>query len=311
MSEKSKKKGQQIRAASQDLQMDRTQKPASELLISRFSSAPAVLESPPISRANSLAVPTQKFRLALFDHLVKKAPLLDPLSIEQGTPDIFIHPAIIKLGLLFWKGVVREDDDRVGALLCAFMSVIQDYLTPSNTELRRELTKHVSYQVQYLVDARQHSVGMGNVIRFLRHSITQVSPDTSEALAKSFLVNALSSFTNERIVLARASIVQHCEDVIRHNDVILTFGSSVVVRYVLTESTKKNLHVIIVDTRPLNDGIETLRALTEKNIRCTYTPLAGAAAAMRTVSRVLLGASALLANGTMIAPAGTPIYIVF
>ena len=32
---------------------------------------------------------------------------------------------------------------------------------------------------------------------------------------------------------------------------------------------------------------------------------AGAAGAMRTVSRVLLGASALLSNGTMIAPAGT------
>lgn len=312
MSDKSKKKGQQVRAE-EEPGLGRTQKPASQPPIGRLSSAPAVLETPPMSRSNSLAEPMQKLRLAVFDHLVKKTNTLDPLSIEQGTTGIFIHPAIIKLGLLFRKGVVREDDDRVGALLYAFVSVIEDYTTPSNTQLSRDLDKHVRNQVQYLVDARQHSVGMGNAIKFLRHSITQISPDTSEAQAKSFLVNALSTFANERIVLARTSIVNHCEKVIRNNDVILTFGSSVVVRNVLIELTKKKksltLHVIIVDTRPLNDGIETLQALTENNIRCSYTPLAGAAAAMRTVSRVLLGASALLANGTMVAPAGKLIHI--
>lgn len=97
-----------------------------------------------------------------------------------------------------------------------------------------------------------------------------------------------------------------------------------------------------MDTRPLNEGLQTLAALSPY-VRCVHTPLTGAAATMREATRVILGtpvtvssisatdfvfihlqylvvmkdltrfplpnttsgASALLSNGSMLAPAGT------
>ena len=55
-----------------------------------------------------------------------KHPSTNPHSVGR-------HPAAIKLGLLYRAGAVREDDDRVAALLATFCNVISDYKTPTGT----------------------------------------------------------------------------------------------------------------------------------------------------------------------------------
>jgi len=60
--------------------------------------------------------------LALFDHLQRKFPAYNIHSIES---DKSLHPATTKLGLLYRYGHIRDDDDRVTALLGAFDSIIQ------------------------------------------------------------------------------------------------------------------------------------------------------------------------------------------
>ena len=224
-------------------------------------------------------------------------------SIEKG--DRNIHPATIKLGLLYRQGLVQEDDDRVAALIAAFCNIIRDYTAPPNKQLSWDLDKHIRNQVQYLVDCRQHSMGMGNVIKFIRATISQINPDMSESDVKKDLLQKLLSYMEERITFAQENIIRCCLPIIRDGDVILTFGSSTVIRQLLLSASKiKSFRLIIVDTRPLNEGLRTLRELSPK-IQCIYTPLSGAASAMRDVSRVFLGASALLSNGAMIASAGT------
>jgi translation initiation factor eIF-2B subunit delta len=160
-------------------------------------------------------------------------------------------------------------------------------------------------QVQYLVECRQLSKGMGNIIKFLKACVSRISPETSEADAKSILLAKVQSFIDERIEFAAESIADFVTSIINDGDVILTFGSSPLVRKVLLRAAKtKQFRLTVIDTRPLHEGLQTLSALSSA-VHCIYSPLSGAAVAMADVSKVILGASCLLSNGTMLAAAGS------
>ena len=127
---------------------------------------------------------TSTSRLKLFDHLPKKSNPQNQLMIES---DRNLHPATVKLGELFRTGAIIDDDDRAVSLLGAFCNIIEDYKTPPNKSLSWDLDKHIKQQVQHIVDCRQLSIGMGNLIKYLRHAISHTPPVYSEAEAKSSL----------------------------------------------------------------------------------------------------------------------------
>lgn len=240
-------------------------------------------------------------RLALFDHLPVQKPLPNPSFVDG---DKQLHPSVLKLGAIYRSGLIQEDDDRVAALLVSFTNVIRDYQTPPNKSLSWDLDKYLRLQVQHLVDCRPHCIGMGNLIKQLRYFISNIPPDTNEAIAKKDILERLHSFFEDRIQFARENIGNLVTNVIHDNDVILTFGSTPLLRKVLLmAAAKKNFRLIIVDSRPLNNSLKTLRALSP-HVVCAYTPLAGAAKLMNEATRVILGASAMLSNGSMLADAG-------
>ena len=253
-------------------------------------------------------------RLALFDHLPTQKTISNHNDID---PDRTLHLGIVKLGEMYRTGLLREDDDRVAALVAVFCAVIQDYVTPPNKSLSWDLDKHLRQQVQHLVDCRALCAGMGCLIKQLRTHISSVPPDMDEISAKTALTERLHAFMEDRMVFARESIGMLVADVIRDGDVILTFGSSPLLRKVLlSAAAHKKFHLIVVDSRPLSDGLSTLRACSP-HIECVYTSLSGVAKVMgdaarqamrkRQDMRVLLPASAMLSNGSMLAPAGTAI----
>ncbi len=146
---------------------------------------------------------------------------------------------------------------------------------------------------------------MGNVIKYVRHCISKVKIETSESDAKVEILEKLKSFLEDRIQFAGDSIARYITSIIRDGDVLLTFGTSALLRKVIVKAAAtKKFSLIVVDTRPLSEGLHTLRAVAP-HVRCTYVPLSGASYAMRDVKRVILGASCLMSNGTMLAPAGT------
>ena len=215
-----------------------------------------------------------------------------------------MHPATIKLGLLYRAGAVREDDDRVAALLATFCNVISDYKTPTNKSLPHDLDKHIRLQMAHLVECRQHCMGMGNLHKMLRHTISRVPVEMSESEAKAVLINKLHAFFEERIYYARGSIGNSVCSIVQDHDVILTFGSSPLLRKVLLNvASSRKVRLIVVDARPLHDGILTLRALSP-HCACVYTPLSGLTTVMKEATRVILGATALLSNGSMLGAAG-------
>ena len=83
-------------------------------------------------------------RLALFDHLPRKQPTP---SVEEIDGCSSLHSSTIKLGLLYKKGIIREDDDRAAALISLFCNIIEDYKTPPNKSLSWDLDKHIRAQV--------------------------------------------------------------------------------------------------------------------------------------------------------------------
>jgi translation initiation factor eIF-2B subunit delta len=76
----------------------------------------------------------------------------------------------------------------------------------------------------------------------------------------------------------------------------------------LTEAWKesdKKFSVVVVDSRPAFEGQEMLKSLAVEGIDCTYMLINAISFIMPKVTKVLLGAHALLANGYVMSRCGT------
>ena len=111
--------------------------------------------------SNAVEVVSQKpERLSLFDHLPKKLPTKNSDLVEG---DRILHPATIKLGALYSKGMIQADDDRVTSLVAVFCNLIQDYKTPPKKVLREDLDKYISKQV---IDYSGHVVWLYHKLKW-------------------------------------------------------------------------------------------------------------------------------------------------
>jgi translation initiation factor eIF-2B subunit delta len=67
----------------------------------------------------------------------------------------------------------------------------------------------------------------------------------------------------------------------------------------------KQFRVVVVDSRPKLEGQLLLHRLVGKGIDCTYTHVNAISYIMHEVTRVFLGASSVLSNGTVYSRVGT------
>lgn len=82
------------------------------------------------------------------------------------------------------------------------------------------------------------------------------------------LLAKLQSFLEERIIDAAENIAKYVISTLRDDDVVLTFGSSPLVRKILLAAAEvRSFRLVVVDARPLYDGLQTLTALSPK-IQC-------------------------------------------
>ncbi|KAF9468880.1 translation initiation factor eIF2B delta subunit [Collybia nuda] len=220
-----------------------------------------------------------------------------------------IHPAIIRLGLLFSEFRICGSNARCIATLLAFKKVIQDYITPSHNTLSRHLMTHLSPQITHLVSARPMSVTMGNAIRQLKLEISGSDIDMIEQDAKDALCDKIDNYIRDRIIIADEVIQELAGKKINDGDVILTYARSSVVEKILLKAHEegKRFSVIVIDSRPLLEGKRLLRRLTSTDppIPCTYTLLPALPSVITEVTTVLLGAHSLSSNGAVYSRAGT------
>ncbi|XP_062323033.1 translation initiation factor eIF-2B subunit delta isoform X2 [Osmerus eperlanus] len=246
------------------------------------------------------------YKVSLFSHLhqySKKAPLTQQISI----PSTVIHPSVVRLGLQYSQGIVAGSNARSVALLHAFKQVIRDYNTPPNEELSRDLVNKLKPYISFLNQCRPLSASMGNAIKYIKKEISNIPSQCKEEEAKNKLQTCIDSYINEKITLAAEAIYEYAIEKISDGDVILVYGCSSLVNHILCEASEKSrkFRVIVVDSRPRLEGREALRRLVQRGIRCTYVLISALSYILPEVSKVFLGAHALLANGYVMSRVGT------
>ncbi|KIL65432.1 hypothetical protein M378DRAFT_186486 [Amanita muscaria Koide BX008] len=231
-----------------------------------------------------------------------------PKQLGQGVKGD-IHPAIVRLALLFSEFKICGANARCIATLTAFKTVIQDYTTPEHNTLSRHLMTHLSPQISYLVSARPMSVSMGNAIRQLKLEISKADIDRVEQEVKDELCQQIDNYIRDRIIVADEVIEELAGQKIKDGDVILTYAKSSVVEKVLLNAHQegKKFSVIVIDSQPLLEGKALLTSLTSTNppIPCTYTFLSAISSVMTEVTTVLVGAHSICANGAVYSRSGT------
>ncbi|NXJ83766.1 EI2BD factor, partial [Trogon melanurus] len=246
-------------------------------------------------------------KVNLFSHLhqySRKKPLTQQMSI----PSTVIHPAVVRLGLQYSQGIINGSNARCIALLEVFKQLIRDYSTPPNEELSRDLVAKLKPHISFLNQCRPLSASMGNAIKYLKKEISCLPDTLREEEAKEKLQDTIDKYLREKILLAAEAISRSAFEKINDNDVILVYGCSSLVNRTLCDAHAKKgraFRVIVVDSRPRLEGRETLRRLVRKGIHCTYVMINAISYVLPEVSKVLLGAHALLANGSVMSRVGT------
>ncbi|XP_022255298.1 translation initiation factor eIF-2B subunit delta-like isoform X5 [Limulus polyphemus] len=217
-----------------------------------------------------------------------------------------LHPSIIGLGLQISQGVVRGSNARCVALLTALKEIIQDYITPPHKELSRDLEAKIRNYMNFLNQCRPVAVSMANAVKHLTRFITKMPSNINDSEAKLRLCEQIDTFIKEEIKLAKQAISQNAGENIRNHDVVLTYTCSSSVKGALCDAYDegKNFRVVVVDARPRLDGREMLRCLVKKGIQCSYVLINAVPYIMQEVTKVMLGAHSLQANGYVMSRVG-------
>eukprot|EP00762_Andalucia_godoyi_P000428 ANDGO_03210.mRNA.1 Translation initiation factor eIF-2B subunit delta len=258
-------------------------------------------------RANSIhsasgSAPKQNRQLFV-SHLQKHS------SAEDTPSTLDIHPAFIRLGLMYGEHKILGSTARATALISCLKQFVNDYVTPEDKELARDLNVRLTHQIDYINTCRPKSISMGAVLQYLKQCLSLIKPGMSEAESKKLLVDRLDIFLERRILVAHEAMVGHAcekfgfvEEERDSTDVILTFARSHVVERMLLKVRPQK--VIIVDSEPYFEGRMLLKKLTKEGIACAYAPISAVSHMMRGVTKVLLGAHAMLHNGGMLSRCG-------
>jgi translation initiation factor eIF-2B subunit delta len=277
----------------------RDEKPKA-LPVRRRPSQPA---APPPKELKKEPKKDQKQAGLFFSHLYNQPRQQSVVGAHKD-----VHPAVLALGLQYSSYVVCGSTARMVAMLLAFKAVIESYQTPPGTSLARHLTSHhLSPQIDYLRSCRPISISMGNAIRWLKDIIIKIDPSMPESEAKHELLDEIDNFIIQRVTIADKVISDNAYLKIQPNDVILTYASSNLVEMSFLKAHNNGIpfSVVVVDSKPLFEGKRLAQTLARNGIPVSYYLVTGIAHAVKGVSKVFLGAHAMMSNGRLYSRVGT------
>ncbi|WFD36709.1 GCD complex subunit gcd7 [Malassezia cuniculi] len=131
-------------------------------------------------------------------------------------------------------------------------------------------------------------------------------PQTDNAYQlKPLLIQAIQDLIDE-LESVDASIAKEAKDHIHSGEVILTLGESSVVRSFLRAAAKHRKFITVVpESAPSFDGHAMARSLSRAGLSVLLIPDSNLYALMPRVSKVIVGARCVLANGGILASIGT------
>ncbi|CAG9800639.1 unnamed protein product [Chironomus riparius] len=218
------------------------------------------------------------------------------------------HPAIVRLGAQYANDTIVGSNSRCYAFLNAMKILIIDFICPSEKVFSRALETEIQVAVEFLQKCRPHAVSMTNALKYIKVLVSQENSNESDEDKKQRIIDKIDTYAHEQIETAAKSISLKVREKIAEDDVILTYGCSSLIKRSLVEAWKdgdKKFSVVVVDSRPDHEGQEMLKSLTMEGISCTYVLINAISFIMPKVTKVLLGAHALLANGYVMSRVGT------
>lgn len=219
----------------------------------------------------------------------------------------YVRRNFCQVGLQYLAGDISGGNARCVTMLQAFQKAIRGYSTPPEKSFHRDLTAKITSYVSFFTECRPLSISMGNAIKFLKSRIAKLPLTLSESEAKAELCTDIDNFISDKIIAADQVIVKNAATKVRDGDVLLTYGSSLVVEMILLYAYElgKQFRVVVVDSRPKFEGQALLRRLVAKGMSCTYTHINAVSYIMHEVTRVFLGAASVFSNGTVYSRVGT------
>ncbi|XP_050026778.1 uncharacterized protein eIF2Bdelta [Dermacentor andersoni] len=244
--------------------------------------------------------------LRLFSHLHQNPGTVDHLK-PYGLSGSSVHPAVFRTGLQIAEGIVTGSNARCVAMLAAFKTLIEDYTCDTSKRVSQDIRERLDKNIEFLNKSRPLSMSMQNAVTFLKARISEIQDTEPVAEVKESLVEWIRKFVYEEVCLAKRQITVEAQQKIMDEDVILTYCCSSLVKSVLkvAHESGKNFRVIVVDSRPQFRGREMLEYLSNVGISCTYVLITAVSYIMKEVTKVVLGASTLLANGYVMSHIGT------
>ncbi|XP_047985325.1 translation initiation factor eIF-2B subunit delta [Leguminivora glycinivorella] len=241
-------------------------------------------------------------RVSWFQHLSVDSDKQPKIAINSN-----LHPAIIKLGVQLSSRVVSGSNARCIALVDALKKMVSDYTLPARTEYARGLETHLKESLTYLWGMRQPTASQVNAVKFFRHHLTQLPHNVDEFDAKKILHEEIDRYIREQIDMAGEAISIAVRNKISHGDKILTYGCSSLIERIFREAWAAGVkfEVVVVGNRIQPHGREMLRRLVKYGVPCTYLDITAASYIMQKISKVLFGAQALLADGSVRGALGT------
>lgn len=244
-------------------------------------------------------------KVQLVQHLYNEKILEIENKILAVHPEI--HPVFIKLGVQYSKQIVLGSNARCLALLVALKYVIADLKSPPKQEFCRYLENVLQTSAAHLHSCRPLAVSMMNALRYFKLQLTQIDTNLKDSEKKVKLQEIIDTYIHDDIRKASDAISMKVREKISNGDVILTYGCSSLITKILLEAQNdgKKFKVVIVDGRPLLEGRELLRRLVVAGLDCSYVLINALSYVMNSVTKVILGAHAILTNGYVMSRIGT------
>lgn len=256
-------------------------------------------EKPPVQ------VPVSTPCLSLFDHLDQFKPFSKKDVLRQEIVKE-LDPGFVEFCISYGEGHVHESI-ACRNLVNAFCQSVELFKSEESLFYTREYLTYFNHQIGFLVSCRALNISMRNSIRSLKVEVSRLKSGIPLEEGKASVKRLMQSFLEERVDVNEI-IAKEANDLIKDEDIILTFCSSETVFSVLSYAWKehsKKFRVMVVDSRPSLSGRGFLRRLAEVGIPCSYLMINAVGVVLKEVSKVILGASAILSNGTVVGTIGS------
>lgn len=200
---------------------------------------------------------------------------------------IHLHPLIIKVGLQMSQGIIKGSAKRCLAMLIALKAMAHDLEISQKKDYLRTFQSNLDSSVNYLEQCRQLSVSMTNAIRYIKTNSTMIPATLSESECRKLTESLIEKYINEYQLAIKAIIRDGSSKIEATNEVILTYGDSLLVRNLLMKAYTdgKRFRVVVVDSRPRFLGKSLAKFFVNHNIATTYVPISAIAYVMKEVRK--------------------------